>query len=307
VQPDSGTPPVTGPDKLSGTGLFADFAQRTLADGVRPYAPQFPFWLDGDKVQRWFLLPPNTKIDTVGMDDWTFPVGTKAWFEVTVGGVLMETRFAWKARADAWFEVAYAWLPDGSDAVATPDGIAEAGPTKHEIPSQKACKECHGEVLDQLIGVSAYQLSNGGKGLLSTLIAEGRLTAPPPGEFTMPGNAYERAALGYLHGNCGNCHNDFSNLKTQSPMRLRVLTSETTAAAAGPYRTSVGVKMVHELGDVYDVLVPGDPYHSGIYERMARRDVWAMPTHSRKIDGAGCDAVSSWIAAMPAVADAGAD
>ena len=163
-------------------------------------------------------------------------------------------------------------------------------------------------MLDQLIGVSAFQLSNGGKGVLSTLIADGRLTNPPAGEFTMPGNDVERAALGYLHGNCGNCHNDFSNLKTQTPMRLRVLTTETTATSAGPYRTSVGVKMMHEVTPtIVDVLVPGDPYHSGILERMGRRDAWAMPTHSKKIDAQGCDAIASWITAMPPIADAGAD
>ena len=300
-------PPVTGPEKLSGTGLYADFASRALEGGVRPYTPQFPFWSDGDKLQRWLLLPPNTKIETVGMDDWVFPVGTKAWEQVDVNGIPMETRFLWKVRADAWFQVTYAWLEDGSDAVAAPDGIADARGTKHEIPSRKACKECHDEVLDQLIGVSAYQLSDGGKGLLSALMAEGRLTYPPPGEFTMPGNAVERAALGYLHANCGNCHNDFSNLRKQTPMRLRVLTSETTVAAAGPYRTSVGVKMMHEImPDIFDVLVPGDPSHSGLYERMARRDNSGMPPHSTKIDGQGCDAVSSWIAAMPS-ADAGPD
>jgi hypothetical protein len=225
-----------------------------------------------------------------------------------VKGVVMETRFLWKARADAWFQVAYAWLADGSDAVATPNGIDNAAGTTHEIPSQKACQECHGEVLDQLIGVSALQLSNGGKGFLSTLIAEGRLSNPPAGEFTMPGNDVERAALGYLHGNCGNCHNDFSDLRTQTPMRLRVLTTETTAAAAGPYRTSIGVKMMHEVTPtIVDVLVPGDSAHSGLYERMARRDNWGMPTHSKRIDGTGCDAVSSWIAAMPPLTDAGAD
>lgn len=306
--PDGGVVDVQGPDKLSETGLYADFAQRTLADGVLAYAPQFPLWVDGDAMTRWLLLPPSTKIGTVGMDDWVFPVGTKAWQEVTVKGVVTETRFLWKARPDAWFQVAYAWAADGSEALAAPDGIVNVGGTTHDIWSRKACNECHGEVLDQLIGVSALQLSDGGHGLLSTLIAEGRLTDPPAGEFTMPGNDVERAALGYLHGNCGNCHNDTSNLKTQTPMRLRVLTSETTAAAAGPYRTSIGVKMMHVIPpDIADLLIPGDSNRSGLLERMLRRDAWAMPPHSKKIDATGCDAVRSWITAMTPLTDGGTD
>ena len=40
---------------------------------------------------------------------------------------------------------------------------------------------------------------------------------------------------------------------------------------------------------------------------MGRRDAWAMPTHSKKIDAQGCDAIASWITAMPPIADAGAD
>src|SRR5262249_14403706 len=42
---------------------------------------------------------------------------------------------------------------------------------------------------------------------LDGLIAAGRLSHPPPGGFEVPGNATERAALGYLHANCGHCHN----------------------------------------------------------------------------------------------------
>ena len=306
--PDGDVPLVPGPDKLSETGLYADFANRTLADGVRPFAPKFPSWFDGDTTRRWLLLPPATKISTVGMDDWVFPVGTKAWQEVTVKGVVMETRFLWKARPDAWFQVAYAWLANGSDALAAPNGAPNAGGTTHDIPSRKACIDCHGEVLDQLLGVSALELSDGGNGFLATLIAEGRLSHPPAGEFTMPGDDVERAALGSLHANCGGCHNDFSNVNMQTPMRLRVLTSETTAASAAPFRTSVGVKMVHMIPpDITDVLVPGDPNHSGLLERMLRRDSWGMPIHSKKIDAQGCDAVRSWITAMPAVSDGGTD
>src|SRR4051794_17627830 len=80
------------PAKLSETGLYSDAGTKTLADGVRPYHPQFELWSDGAEKARFVRLPDGVNIDTSDMDDWQFPAGTRLWKEFRFGGRLVETR-----------------------------------------------------------------------------------------------------------------------------------------------------------------------------------------------------------------------
>src|SRR5688572_6099930 len=68
VAPDATVP--TGPDSLADTGLYADFAARTLAPGVIRFRPRYELWSDGATKERYLWLPPGTKIDTRDMDAW---------------------------------------------------------------------------------------------------------------------------------------------------------------------------------------------------------------------------------------------
>ncbi len=79
--PADALPTVSGPMKLSQTGLYADFAARTLSPGVISFVPRYQLWSDGADKQRYLLLPPGSTIDTTEMDHWVFPIGTKAWKE----------------------------------------------------------------------------------------------------------------------------------------------------------------------------------------------------------------------------------
>jgi hypothetical protein len=311
---DEKTPPpkddggVQGPAKLSETGIYADFGARTLAPGMLEFTPKYPLWSDGSTKRRFLLLPEGSKIDTSAMDDWSFPVGTKVWKEFTTqDGKLVETRLLWKKDASTWFEMAYAWLDDESDATAAPTGVKNARGTTHDIPEVVKCHACHDNNADTLIGVGAIQLSDGGNGVLTTLATTGRLTVAPAGEFTVPGSPSVQAALGYMHGNCGGCHNDDAKFIDQTSLRLRVLTTETTVEKTGVYRTAFGLKMIHEIPpDTFDALVAGDPDHSGIYVRMNRRDGFGMPPQCTKaVDVAGTATVRTWISGMST--DAGAD
>src|SRR5579871_63665 len=170
--PDAAVPPdlslimdmtvPTGPSRLSHTGLYGDFSTRTYADGIIRYTPRYPLWSDGAEKARYLLLPPNTQIDTSDMDNWQFPVGTRVWKEFTVNGQLIETRLLQKEWNDpsGWWECAYLWAADGSDATCVPDGMDNANGTTHYVPSQIDCGWCHGNVKDVLIGISAIQLSS---------------------------------------------------------------------------------------------------------------------------------------------------
>jgi hypothetical protein len=127
------------------------------------FAPAYPLWADGHEKSRYRLLPAGTKIDTSDIDNWVFPIGTKAWKEFWVDRKLVETRFLWKRAGapgiDSWWHVAYVWAPDGSDAIANVDGAPSALGTTHDVPSQDDCKYCHMNVRDAVIGFSAFELS----------------------------------------------------------------------------------------------------------------------------------------------------
>lgn len=296
----------TGPALLSQTGLYSDFAARKLAPDLVAFTPRYEFWSDGVQKTRYLYLPPGTKIDTSRMDHWVFPVGTKAFKEFRVGGKLVETRLLMKVTKDfernlAWFEAPYVWRADGTDADRVLDGLPDALGTGHRIPEQADCRNCHGDVVDVLLGVSAIQLSDPIKNPLGALQAAGRLTNPPPTGIEIPGTGNVKDTLAYLHANCGHCHNDEAvKLATQTRMRLRLLLSQKTPEETGAFTTTVGYKMVHVSPEITDVVVKGVPEKSGLYARMGLRggsESGAMPPSGTDlVDPTGRELVRQWIA-----------
>lgn len=156
----------------------AAFPQHLSETGIREaqtiaFSPQYPLWSDGSAKRRWLYLPPGTAIDTSKPDAWEFPPGTKAWKEFSEDGRRIETRFIERLADGSWRYATYLWNREGSDATLAPaEGIGK-------IPSRADCLACHEGAAVPILGYSAVQL---------------KLSLP--------------AALGYLHGNCGHCHND---------------------------------------------------------------------------------------------------
>lgn len=297
---DLGLPGDMGPPRLlSQTGLYADIATRQLAYDILPYSPRYPLWSDGADKARYMRLPPGTQIDTDDMDNWVFPQGTKFWKEFSQGGKLVETRLLEKVRdgKDGWLEMGYAWNEAGTDAVAAPDGVINALGTIHDIPSQDDCYFCHRSVRDTIIGFSAIQLSSAdGRGLLSILARAGLLSRPPLHEFQVPGQGAVQEALGYLHGNCGHCHNDDSFFHTKSVLRLRLRVSDTDPELTPTYRTAIGVKMFHLINGTSMGVVPGQPEKSQLYVRMSLRDGNQMPPIcTKRVDTEALATIRAWI------------
>ena len=296
------------PTLLSETGLYADIASDVLAPGVVPFRPQYQLWSDDAAKRRWVYLPPGAQIDTTSMDYWVYPVGTKVWKEFTRDQARVETRLLQKIADDEWFMVAFRWNDEIADAEAVPAGEMNAGGTPHDIPSQRDCGRCHDNMTDKLLGFTALQLSHDldPEGLnLADLVADNRLTAAPAAGLSVPGDAVEQAALGYLHANCGHCHNPESVISSMVDMELWL----TVSSLGGPvtetptYVTTVGRDTTSSTSQPWMTrIVAGNLDESAVYQRMtfvpdvnATQNLRMPPLATEVIDADGSDAVSAWI------------
>jgi hypothetical protein len=299
------------PDTLAGTGLYSTAgAAPELASYVHVYAPRYPLWADGADKDRYIYVPACATIDTKDMDHWEFPVGTRLWKHFNVGEKLVETRMLHRFGSGAgdWLFATYGWDAskpnDPSAAVAVLHGLPNANGTLHDIPDPSACPACHGKLPDKPLGFSALQLSHDGVGLTMQKLSDwGWLSVPARAGFKVPGTPVQQAALGYLHANCGGCHNSFGEIPRENPMKLRLLVAQTNYAETDTVLTTIGVPTINAYPELHDKprVDPGAPSNSAIYLRMSDRDKFPMPPLATKFPDTegGVAAVSAWISSMP--------
>jgi hypothetical protein len=331
AEPDAAPPDATPPDaaipdaeplpdaaqnpqSLRETGLYSDFDDEVLAPGVREFEPRFTLWADGAEKRRFMYLPPNSQIDTSDMDYWEYPVGTRLWKEFWVDGVRLETRLLYKIRPGvgpgSWRMVSFEWDEAQSEADAVPGGVEDALDSEHDIPPQLECLRCHGGMRDIALGLSAVMLDHDGEGVtLSDLIADGSLSNPPAGSgspyFPLPGNVADQAALGYLHANCGSCHNPESDVfqSGDALMNLRLFVEQIATVEGSPaFTTAVCQEMQKPISGADQIVVPGEPEVSAMFMRMNQRNTEdQMPEIATEVvDPTGLAAVRAWIESVAA-------
>jgi cytochrome c553 len=308
------------PERLSETGLYLG-GTTTVDLHNRPYSPQYPLWTDGAHKRRWVQLPAGTPIDARDVDRWEFPVGTRFWKEFAFNGRKVETRLLWRSSADAWSFAAYVWNEAQTDATLAPaEGIrnvVEVAPGKrHSIPSIEDCRACHENERTRILGFTALQLSTDrdpaaphreplGPEMvtLRTLVADEAFTPPRPELASqpprIPGDSRTRAALGYLTGNCGHCHNEESWVATvrypllmpyashaQIDHTIRALLASTTKW-----------DIPHTEPGTTKFVTAGAPDLSALFVRMrSRRPSSQMPPLGTVVqDGEAVELLSAWI------------
>jgi hypothetical protein len=303
------------PQRLAETGLYADAATRSLAPGVLEFAPQYPLWTDGALKRRWIALPPGAWIDASDADVWRFPVGTKLWKEFAFEK-RVETRFMQLGGDGKWIYASYAWNADESDAHLAPerglrDVCESTGGARHDIPSRLDCLACHDATANSVLGFSALQLSADrdplaphaedpqglvtleelvARGLVRHLAAEHLERAPR----IAARSPRERAALGYLHGNCGGCHDSSGAL---AALGLDLHYSLATGSAA--LSTTLETPASFRSSSTSTLRIePGAPDSSVLFQRLASRNPYvqmpALGTHA--VDTRAVDLLRDWIA-----------
>jgi hypothetical protein len=304
--------------RLSETGLYADLASRTVAADLQEFRPAHQLWSDAADKRRWLSLPAGTRIDTTQMDHWQFPVGTRVWKQFARSDAALETRLIERygpGPEDYWMG-AFVWAPDGADATFTEAGVSDINGTSHDAPPAKSCLTCHRGEQGRMLGLSAVQLAHadGAGGLhLARLISEGRLSHPPAAaDYQVPGDASTAAALGYLHANCGHCHNRNGAAWPDTQAVMRLAWDERVAESTGIYRTLVGKRFTYWRHPTLTLLIaPGDGESSAVLARMKLRGSKEQmpPLATEQVDVAAIDLLERWIAALPALPppDAAAD
>lgn len=294
---------------LSQTGLYEP-DMVTLAPGVRPFEPRFALWADTAEKKRWISLPDCAQIDTSDMNYWQFPAGTRVFKEFSRDGVRVETRMLTKRERGGWQRIAYQWRSDQTEGDARIDGVESASGTEHDIPSQEDCGTCHFQTPDKLLGFSAIQLAwdnpDQNAWTLDRLAQAGKLTSPPP-TITLPGDDTAQAALGYMHANCGHCHNPRSSVTTRVTVSFLLTTGSLATVEETPTYQSTVCRDI-ELAEggvpgITKIIDPGSPETSSVAHRMeSRGEQYSMPPLATKlVDTSGRGAVVAWIQSLAGV------
>ena len=170
--------------------------------------------------------------------------------------------------------------------------------TGHDIPTAGDCTNCHRKVPSSVLGFSALQLDRESATSempnLQTLADDGVFTENPVGSppyFVLPGSEVTMNAFGYLHTNCGNCHNAF-NLVIGNGINLSLEVSMLSVPEETMiYQTNVGVPSVFGTNRVE----PGSPDESVLIERMGMRPGGMPPVASNQVDAQGIADVRAWV------------
>ena len=309
------------PRTLRATGLYASANGTALEPEVFAFSPQYPLWSDGADKQRWIRLPTGASIDASNPDAWVFPIGTQAWKTFSHAGQPVETRYIERLADGSWRYATYLWNADGSDAALAPArgtmlALRAAPGGRYLVPSRGDCVACHGGAASPLLGFGALQLSSArdanaahgraraaGDADLRTLVERGLLRGLPAALLAdapriSAATPTERAALGYLQGNCAHCHhNGAGRVPVRLTLQQRVADPETSAAEV--LRSMVNAPSRYQPANATDarVVVPGDATASVLLQRMHSRDPRTQmpPLGTEHLDGEGLALVTRWI------------
>jgi hypothetical protein len=317
-------PLASPPVSLAMVGIFptlTDLGQ--LHPRAFAFEPRHVLWSNGLDKLRQVVLPSGARIDTSNREYWDFPVGTLffktfSFKDPAMGGRdrPVETRIIRRladtgARADQWEFLVYEWAEDGLSAslrdirLAGPRVVSVDGQTiTHQIPSRTECRQCHLANVTPIIGFDELRLNHTlpdqTESQLEQVIARQWLSTPPPLPFEEVSggrNPLETEILGYMHGNCGHCHNgaeSAENITRVFSLRYRDFVANTIGRMTEG-RTRTGIR-----------IVPGMPDASILFLAFQRDtndpELNRMPLIGVQVPDAAVVAnLRDWILALPSI------
>ena len=188
------------------------------------------------------------------------------------------------------------------------------GRSRH--PGVSDCKVCRQGGRSEVLGFSAVQLSpqrdpgalhadawTSSRVDLAALVARGLLVGLPPSwleasSWTGGTSPAERAALGYLHGNCGHCHNPQGPLRNLGLFLRQSAASPVQSAVASTFSHPVRNRRLSFSADAIMRIEPQHPDRSALMQRMASRSpaLQMPPLGTELVDDAALDLIRRWIA-----------
>ncbi|HZM35699.1 MAG TPA: hypothetical protein VFC18_14550 [Burkholderiales bacterium] len=223
----------------------------------------------------------------------------------------------------SWRFAAYVWNEAGTEAKLAPEGGVPALPVssaprgRYAVPAELDCRACHEGAAVPVLGVSALQLSperdplaphaeprKAGEVDLLDLVERGLLRNLPREALENPpriaaATPAERAALGYLHGNCGHCHND-----NGSPVPVDLVLWQKARENAKVLRSLLGARSRYRAPGAHAasaVVEPGRPEASVLMARMRSRNPQTQmpPLGTAEPDNEALALIERWIRTQP--------
>jgi hypothetical protein len=261
-------------------------AAATIAPHAIAYAPQHPFWMDGATQRRFLELPPGTAVDASVPAAWRFPVGTRLWQEIDGAGERpTERRLLEQVAAGEWRFSSY---------------VRQAGEHEFRLSpphrSQSDCRVCHTADDTPVLGFSTFQLRDSIDDLAARGVLRG-VTAQAYAEASRVAarSPLEAEAVGYLHGNCGCCHDPCAPLRGLGMQLSHPV--DGALALAPAITTTVGVAALLTSESAPQRIASGDASASLLLRRLAATDpALRMPPLGRHgVDRDGVALLTRWI------------
>ena len=319
------------PDTLSDTGLFQDVADHRVFPGVISYSINAEPWADHTTADRYLALPGTTQLEMDLPNDmenggakvpWRFPDDSillkTVSLEIELGNPNSRRRLETQVlhRNDGqWRAYSYVWNDEQTDGFLAEDAAQQqtflvmdpgvpGGIRKqtYHFASRSECLLCHtaqdgavnglfrGQLnrLHQFGEIEANQLAIWSElGLFAGQLPKDLPQWPSP---TDSAASLEERARVYLHVNCAPCHRPRGGGLAAMDLRYAVPLERSGLLDSRPSQGTFGMP---EAG----MLVPGDPYRSLLFYRMAATGRARMPKMgSSVIDEQGMLLIENWIA-----------